>query len=121
MRHMVGENEALTMRSKVDLSKLPPCKDNLVPHINRVNHLTAHFKRADQPSFWYPAPTDPEQGWKKTKSGLELIWFCRPILPPSLADLIEKTAEEIDEDDPDLEIDHDLLHDDELYRENIVY
>ena len=34
LRHIDGENEALTMRSKVDLSKLPPCKDNLVPHIN---------------------------------------------------------------------------------------
>ena len=121
LRNMVGENEALTIKSKVDLSKLPPCKDNLVPHINRVNHRIAHFKRADQPSFWHPAPTDREQGWEKTKNGLEPIWSCRPILPPSLVDLVEKTAEEIDEDDPDLEIDHDLLYDDELHNEDTVY
>ena len=63
LRHMAGENEVLTMRSKVDLSKLPPCKDNLVPHIHRVNHRIAHFKQAVQPSFWHPKPTDPEQGW----------------------------------------------------------
>ena len=62
LRHMFGEKEALTMRSKVDLSKLPHCKDNLVPHIHRVNHCIAHFKRADQRSFWYPKPTDPEPG-----------------------------------------------------------
>ena len=35
-RNMTGENEVLTMRGKkkVDLSKLPPYKDNLVPHIH---------------------------------------------------------------------------------------
>ena len=30
LRLMIGDNKALTMRSNVDLSKLPPCKDNLV-------------------------------------------------------------------------------------------
>ena len=54
LRHMVGDNEVLTMRSKVDLSKLPPCKDNLVPHIHRVNHRIAHFKQADQTQFLAP-------------------------------------------------------------------
>ena len=51
LRHMFGEKETLTMRSKVDLSKLPHCKDNLVPHIQRVSHCTVHFKREDQCSF----------------------------------------------------------------------
>ena len=43
LRHMFGKKEALTM-SQVDLSHLPHCKDNLVLHIQRVNHCTAHFK-----------------------------------------------------------------------------
>ena len=91
------------MRSK---SKLPPCKDLLL-HI-RINHCIAHFKRTDQPSFWHPNSTDPEQGWERTKKWIRTkwIWSCRPALPSSLVTLVEtKTAEEIDEDDPDLEID----------------
>ena len=34
---MVGQDARLTVKSKVDLSRLPPCRDNLVPHIQRVN------------------------------------------------------------------------------------
>ena len=30
LRPMIGDNDVLTMRSNVDLSKLLPCKDNLV-------------------------------------------------------------------------------------------
>ena len=44
LKHMFGGKEALTMRSKADLSKLPHYKDNLVPHIHKVNHCIAHFK-----------------------------------------------------------------------------
>ena len=90
------------MRSK---SKLPPCKD-LWLHI-RINHCIAHFKRTDQPSFWHPKSTDPEQRWERTKKWIKTkwIWSCRPALPSSLVTLVEtKTADEIDEDDPDLAI-----------------
>ncbi|XP_068234763.1 uncharacterized protein [Palaemon carinicauda] len=33
LRKMVGEDEQLTTKSKIDLSHLPPCRDNLIPHI----------------------------------------------------------------------------------------
>ena len=51
LRHMFGGKEALTMRSKVDLSKLPHCKDNLVLHIQRVNHCTAHLSEQTNAAF----------------------------------------------------------------------
>ena len=35
LKKMVGENTSLN--SKVDFSKLPPCSENLLPHIYRVN------------------------------------------------------------------------------------
>ena len=38
LKKMVGENEEPIMRSKEDLSRLPPCKDNFIPHIWRVNY-----------------------------------------------------------------------------------
>ena len=37
LRKMVGEDKKLT-KSKVDLSRIPPCSDSLLPHIQRVNY-----------------------------------------------------------------------------------
>ena len=107
LKKMVGENEELSMRSKVDLSRLPPCRDNLVPHIDRVN----------QAIFWRPNPYESRQSWEKTEEGvLEPVWSCGPILPPSLVDLLEKTAEEMEDvaDEEGQEIEYEeLLSDDE--------
>ena len=93
LKKMVGEDARLTAKSKVDLSRLPPCRDNLVPHIQRVNHRLVCYKRAGQAIFWRPKPHDPGQGWKKNdSSSLEPIWSSSPILPPSLVDLIEPSS-----------------------------
>ena len=62
LKKMVGEDEQLTTKSKIDLSHLPPCRDNLIPYIRRVNHRLAIYKRAVIPVFWSPKPYDPEQG-----------------------------------------------------------
>lgn len=117
LKKMVGEDEELTTKSKVDLARLPPCKDNLVPHIYRVNHRLATYKRADQGIFWCPKPHEPEQGWEKTEEGtLEPIWSLGPILPPTLIDLIDRAVEEVLnlEEEETLEIDYDeLLYDNE--------
>ena len=117
LKTMVGENEELSMRSKVDLSRLPPCRDNLVQHINRVNYRIANYKRAHKVIFWCPNPYESRQGWEKTEEGvLEPVWSCGPILPPSLVDLLEKTAEEMEDvaDEEGQEIEYEeLLSDDE--------
>ncbi len=44
LREMVGENDQLTTKSKVDLSYLPPCRDNLIPHIQCVTHRLAIYQ-----------------------------------------------------------------------------
>ena len=104
LKKMVGENEELSMRSKVDLSRLPPCRDNLVPHIDRVNYRIANYKRAHQAIFWRPNPYESRQGWEKTEEGvLEPVWSCGPILPPSLV---------ADEEGQEIEYE-ELLSDDE--------
>ena len=104
---MVSENEELSMRSKVDLSRLSPCRDNLVPHIGRVNYLIANYKRAHQAIFWRPSPYESRQGWEKTEEGaLEPVWSCDPILPPSLVeDVADEEGQEIEYEE--------LLSDDE--------
>lgn len=117
LKKMVGEDARLTSKSKVDLSRLPPCKDNLIPHVQRVNHRLACYKRADKAIFWRPKPYDPGQGWERTDEGLlEPTWCSGPVLPPSLVDLIESSgdSDEEDEEDEDDEIDFDeLFNDDE--------
>jgi hypothetical protein len=113
LKKMVGEEEKLTTKSKVELSRLPPSRDNLVPHINRVNHRLAYYKRAEKPIFWHPKPNDPNQGWDKTEDGiLEPVWSSGPILPPSLIDLIDKTVQEVEEEEGEME--HDIDYDELL-------
>ena len=90
LKKMVGEDESLTTKSKVNLARLPPCNNNLVPHVGRVNYRLAIYKHANQPCFWRPEPYDNGQQRVKTEEGfLEPVWSCGPILPPSLIDLIE--------------------------------
>ncbi|XP_072029165.1 uncharacterized protein [Amphiura filiformis] len=120
LKNMMGDDERLTCKSKVDLSRLPPCRDNLIPHINRVNHHLALYKRAEETTFYSPKPYDPGQGWEKTEEGiLEPIWSCAPILPPSLIDLLVTVEEEEEdeqeemEDEQEEEIDYGQLFNDD--------
>lgn len=54
LRKMVGENEKLTSKSKVDLARLPPCQFALTPHVWRVNHRLCLYKRANVPILEKP-------------------------------------------------------------------
>ena len=113
LKKMVGEDEQLTIKSKVDLSWLPACRDNLVPHISHLNHCLACYKRADKPIFWHPKPYDPGQGWEKTENCiLEPVWSCGPILPPSL------TVQEVEEEEEEEEDEHDIDYDEILNDDN---
>ena len=85
LKHMVGEDEELTSKSIVDLSRLPPCRDNLVPHIYRVNHRLAHYKNLAWRSYAAPSPTILDKaGRRRTRASWNqcVMW---PFLPlPSL-------------------------------------
>ena len=48
LHKMVGEDKTLSSKSKVDLSRLPPCHSALKAHPQRVNHRVALYKRANQ-------------------------------------------------------------------------
>ena len=77
LRKMVGEDGKLTSKSKVDLTRLPPCHAALKPHVQPVNHRVALYKRADQAILQKPKPYDDGQGWKKNTEGvLEPVWSC---------------------------------------------
>ncbi len=64
----------------------------LKPHIQRVNHRAALYKRAHEQIPEKPKPYEDKQGWTKTSDGIvEPIWSDGPILPTSLVDLLDKT------------------------------
>ena len=95
LHKMVWEDEKLAVKSRVDLTRLPPCRSALKPHIQRVNHRTALYKRAHEPSVEKPKPYDEGQGWMRTAKGvLKPLWLYNAVLPNSLVDLL-------DIDDPD--------------------
>ena len=86
---MVGEGKKLSAKSKVDFSRLPPCLAALVPHLQRVNHRCALYKRANIPFVESPKPYEANQGWVNNDGLLEPLWSNEPILPALLVDLLE--------------------------------
>ena len=99
MHKMVGQNEKLTSKSKVDLARIPPCLNSLKPHIERVNYRVACLKKAHTPIFEAPKPDEEGIGWITNDAGnLEPIWSYGDIMPSSLVDLIGDDGEEDDED-----------------------
>ena len=121
LKKMIGEDETLHNKSKVDLSRLPPCKDSLYPHIQRVNYLLACYKRAIEPIFERPKPDDENQGWILGEEGLlEPLWSRGAILPTCLVDILDmKNSAEKEEifDDIDFELEDDDENDDETFDE----
>ena len=119
LRKMVGEDKKLTSKSKVDLARLPPCHSALKPHVQRVNHRVALYKRADEAILEKPKPYDEGQGWMRTDEGvLKQVWSCGPVLPTSLVDLLdtgerEQEEEEEEEGEDELDSDNFIENDDE--------
>ena len=68
LKKMVGEDEPLNMKSKIDLARLPPCRDSLIPHCQRVNYRLATYKKAHIPIFEKPKPYEDNQGWTRGES-----------------------------------------------------
>ena len=120
LKKMVGEDELLTTKSQVDLSRLPPYRDSLVRHISRVIHYVEIFKRTDKPVYRCPNSFGPGQGWERNEAGiLEPVLSCGPILPLSLINLLSKTVEEMEEagtEEQEQEIDYDEVLDDHEYK-----
>ena len=105
---MVGEDHGLDKNYKVDLSRLPPCQDSLVPHTTRVNYRTACYKRANTPIFEKPKPHDQDQGWVIDDDGIiESKWSNGPVLPQSLIDLMADHSETEEDEDVDIEVEVD--------------
>jgi hypothetical protein len=113
LKKMVGEDETLSSKSKIDLAKIPPCQDSLIPHCQRSNHRLACHKRANEHIIEKPKPYDQDQGWEKVNDGvLEPVWSKGPILPLSLIDLLDSDWDLDDENEDDDYIDYEDIFDD---------
>ena len=99
LKKMGVEGEKITNSSKVDLSKLSPCYNALVPHIKRVNYRVAQWKLAEQHMPDIPSPL--EHGWFHSEDFLEPHWCEGAILPTQLIDILE--TGEVAEDESDVE------------------
>ena len=81
-RKIVIEDDKLTSKSKIDLVRLPPCHSALKPHLQRLNHHVALYKRADESILYKFKPYDDGQGWIRTDDGVvEPVWSCGAALP----------------------------------------
>ena len=86
------EYEKLCTNLKVNLSRLPPCRDNLTLHVWQVNHHLGYYKRGETSQF-----SCIQSSMMLIRAGRRLreaCWnwcYCWPILPPSLIDFLEKT------------------------------
>ena len=91
---IVGEDEKPTSKSKVDLACLSPCHSAFKPHIQRVNHWVALYKRVDESILEKRKPYDDGQGWIKNEDGvLELVWSH------SLVDILDTGDREEEEEE----------------------
>ena len=70
LRKIVGEDEKLISKLKIDLARLPPFHTALKPHLQRMNHRVALYKRADESILEKPNPYDDGQGWIRTEDGV---------------------------------------------------
>lgn len=107
LKKMVGEDKPLNHDSKVDLARLPPCKNSLLPHVQRVNHRLTCYKKANIPTFERPKPYETNQGWiLGENNNIEPLWTRGSILPQSVVDLLETSKKEEDIDhDKEIELD----------------
>ena len=115
LKEMIGDDETLHLKSRVNLSRLPPWKA-VSSRISTALIIALPIIRASNAIFESPKPFDLSQRWEKTEDkNLKPIWSCGPILPSVLIDLIEKTIKEVEEDEhqEESEIDYDDYYSDD--------
>ncbi|KAG1661145.1 hypothetical protein GQR58_021573 [Nymphon striatum] len=105
----------IKLERKVDLSSLPPPRSCLNEHIRRVNYQVGIWKRAHIPKPIIPEATD-DHGWVKRNCQIEPKWSAGDVIPPKLADVLEKM--ECDDDDEGQD-DSETDSDDSEYEEAI--
>ena len=104
LRKIMDEHEKLIYKSNVDLARLPPCHSVLKPHLHRLPHRIALYKRADESTLEKPKHYDDGQEWIRTEDGeLELLWSYGAAIPNSLVDVLDIGDREEEEEEENKE------------------
>ena len=117
LRKMVGEDKPLSIDSKVDFARLPPCRVSLLPQVQRVNYRVSRYKKVHIPIFERPKPYDEDQGWVCGETNIiEPLWTKGGILLQSVIDLMgtDDNDEEDADDEIELEVSSDYEADDDV-------
>ena len=96
---MCGNKKTISKKLNLDLVKLPPCKNSLRPHIDRVAFQLRRLKLSNEKTPDIPNPS-PDHGWIMTESGnLEPKWNEGDILPQHLVDVLASPRDDVAESD----------------------
>ena len=72
----------------------------MLPHIYRVNHRVAFYKRADEPFIEAPNLYDDKQSLLENQnSRLEPIRQVEPIFPSTLVDIVDGVEQEREQEE----------------------
>lgn len=123
LKKIVGEEETLSIKLRVDFSRLPPCQDSLFPTFSRwtiewpVTSGLSLPSGGVEPTFWWSKPYDEVSGGRRDGGILEPVWSCEPILPPSLIDLFAAgvICDDDEGEEDEVEIDDEMDNDDDYW------
>ena len=104
--------EVLTSYNGVDISLLPPCRENLKMHVRReiIYYQALIWKKADQAT---PSILGPDgHGWNtNVEGGLEICWTNANLMPRELADIITGPLNPSSEDEEDVTVEYEDISD----------
>ena len=110
---MAGEDRPLSADSKVDLTRLPPCKTLLPPHVQRVNYRLCCYKKANISIFEWPEPYNNKPGWVQENTIIEPLQTKGIILLQSVVDMLDSSRDDEEQDELENLTDYDDDDDDE--------
>jgi hypothetical protein len=111
IKKMVGTGDIIKSKAKINFAKLPPCKDSLVRHIQRVNLRVGQWKHAHIPIPEIPPPID--HGWEISGDFLQPVWSQKEVLPSSLVNILAENQNQEESQNPEEDSSCDEISEDE--------
>ena len=133
LRKIVGEYNQQTIKSKIENTIEDILNHTYILGVgcsaqfcsyNQRSYLffrVATCKRVSEPIYWIPKPWEENQGWVKNDNGvLELAWSLRTVLSQSLMNILETTADDLEERNEENTTDKDEEMDfEEMFEEDV--
>ena len=113
LKAMCGNKKTISRKHRVDLYRLPPCKNSLKPHVDRVIFQLKRLKLSNVKKPDIPNPA-PDHGWIVSESGhLEPKWTDGDILPQQMVDILAAQNNDADSESDSSDDDREDSSDEE--------